>query len=115
MRRVNADPAGDGDGPIAGTATGSRWPEVLAVFDALSRQGRLAVFRSIVRSGNDGVDALALTRELHTTGSALTLHLRRLADAGLIRPRGGRAGRFVADLSLLKSVLALFEGEDPSA
>jgi DNA-binding transcriptional ArsR family regulator len=91
--------------------TAADWPSALAVFDALSRQGRMAVFRCVVRSGEEGVDTPALLRELRTTGSALTLHLRCLADAGLIHARGGRVGRFVADLDQLRAAVAVVEAE----
>jgi ArsR family transcriptional regulator len=87
------------------------WTTALTVFDALSRQPRLAVFRSILRAGEDGVDSVALMRDLRTTGSALTLHLRCLAEAGLIHSRGGRNGRFVADLDRLASALAVLAAE----
>ena len=61
------------------------WAEAMAVFEALSRPGRLAVFRAILQAGADGTTPAELVRRLGTTGSALTFHLRALSDVGLIR------------------------------
>jgi ArsR family transcriptional regulator len=95
----------------SGVRGAADWTTALVVFDALSRQPRLAVFRSILRAGDDGVDSATLMRDLRTTGSALTLHLRCLAEAGLIHPRGGRSGKFVADLERLASALGVLVAE----
>jgi hypothetical protein len=92
--RLKTFPSREGGPMQRGCAQGSGvrgaadWTTALVVFDALSRQPRLAVFRS-----------------------ALTLHLRCLAEAGLIHPRGGRSGKFVADLERLASALGVLVAE----
>lgn len=106
MRQDCVRAMGDEERTAGGNRRASE-TDLIAVFDALSRPGRLAVFRSVVRAADEGLDASALARELRTTGSALTLHLRRLSEAGLIRHCG--RGRFVADLGRLRLVLATLE------
>jgi len=94
------------------------WAGALAVFESLSRPGRLAVFRAVLRAGPDGVETRALAHQLKTTGSALTFHLRALHGAGLVRPavadRAATEGRrvvLVADLETLEAMLALLKAE----
>jgi DNA-binding transcriptional ArsR family regulator len=57
----------------------------MALFEALSRPGRLAVFRAVLQAGPEGTTPAELVRRLGTTGSALTFHLRALSEVGLVR------------------------------
>jgi DNA-binding transcriptional ArsR family regulator len=54
------------------------------VFAALSQPIRLAAFIHLVGLGPAGAAAETLGGTLHTRGSALTLHLRTLEEAGLV-------------------------------
>lgn len=70
------------------------------VFAVLSHISRLAVFAEILAAGPEGVPGHGLARALGMKGSALTLHLRALEAAGLIRvlipPTGRHDARVVA-------------------
>lgn len=68
------------------------WSAAMALFEALSRPGRLAVFRAILQAGPEGTTPAELVRRLGTTGSALTFHLRALSEVGLVR--AASAGRW---------------------
>jgi DNA-binding transcriptional ArsR family regulator len=68
-------------------------PEVAAsAFAALGSEQRLAVLRTLVRAGPDGLTIGALGQRCGVTGSTLTHHLKILAQAGLIvQERQGRS------------------------
>ena len=76
-----------------GSAVESRpaldWKDAAALFDALSRSGRIAVFRSVLQAGRSGVSPTDVMAELRMTGSALSFHLRALTEVGLIRSEAG--------------------------
>ena len=87
------------------------WAGMAAVFEGLSSPGRLAVFRSIVRAGDAGVDMRSLAPQLGTTGSAITVHVRCLVAAGLIHTRGARGGRLFADTDRLAAAVEAVRAE----
>lgn len=61
--------------------------DALIVFDALSHETRLRVFRLLVKAGADGVAAGALSEELGTPHNTLSFHLSHLANAGIVSSR----------------------------
>lgn len=63
------------------------------MFDALSQETRLGVFRLLVRAGPDGLPAGALSEELGTPHNTMSFHLNHLSNAGIINSR--REGRSV--------------------
>ena len=89
----------------AGGRGAADWKASAAVFEGLASPGRLAVFRSIVRAGEAGLDIRALAPELRTTGSAVTVHVRCLVAAGLVHTRGARGRRLVADTDRLAAAV----------
>lgn len=60
---------------------------------ALSHEGRLAVFRLLVKAGPDGMAAGDIARRLDTAPNTMSAQLLTLANAGLIRAR--REGRSI--------------------
>lgn len=60
---------------------------------ALAHEGRLEVFRLLVRAGQDGLPAGEIARATGTLPSTLSANLGILSHAGLIRSR--REGRSV--------------------
>ena len=54
-------------------------------FAALGSEQRLAVLRTLVRAGPDGLSIGDLGQRTGTTGSTLTHHMKVLSDAGLVR------------------------------
>ena len=67
-------------------------PEIAAsAFAALGSEQRLAVLRTLVRAGPDGLPIGELGRRCGIEGSTLTHHLRILGGAGLVaQERRGR-------------------------
>lgn len=63
-----------------------------ASFAALGSEQRLAVLRTLVRAGQEGLSIGALGERTGVTGSTLTHHLKLLAAAGLVKQqRHGRS------------------------
>jgi len=65
----------------------ARLSPVLAALTALSQPYRLLLFRAILAAGDAGLSRHDLADKLRMAGSALTFHLRTLADAQLIETR----------------------------
>lgn len=55
-----------------------------STFAALGSEQRLAVLRSLVRAGTDGLTIGELGHRTGVTGSTLTHHMKILAQAGLV-------------------------------
>lgn len=97
------------------------WRSALRLFESLSHPGRLAVFRSLCRAGAEGLSLQELARDVRTTGSALTFHLRALESAGLVlaRPSSlrGKSILFLANrepmLALIRLILSEGDLQDP--
>ena len=65
---------------------------VASTFAALGSEQRLAVLRSLVRAGPDGLSIGELGKRAGVTGSTLTHHVKILAQAGLVtQERRGRS------------------------
>jgi DNA-binding transcriptional ArsR family regulator len=60
---------------------------------ALAHEGRLAVFRLLVKAGPDGLPAGDIARKLRTAQSTMSAQLLVLSSAGLVHAR--RAGRSI--------------------
>lgn len=56
-----------------------------SAFAALGSEQRLAVLRSLVRAGGDGLSIGDLGQRCGVTGSTLTHHVKILAQAGLVK------------------------------
>ncbi len=65
----------------------------LAALSALAHDGRLAIFRLLVKAGPGGLAAGAIAARLDTAPSTLSAQLLILSHAGLVRAR--RAGRSI--------------------
>jgi DNA-binding transcriptional ArsR family regulator len=73
---------------------------------ALAQGHRLAVFRLLVRAGDQGVAAGEIAREIGVPSSTLSTHLTILAHAGLIRSRReGRSILYRADYQAMRDLL----------
>ncbi|WP_371227857.1 ArsR/SmtB family transcription factor [Roseovarius sp. 2305UL8-3] len=63
-----------------------------STFAALGSEQRLAVLRTLVRAGPDGLSIGELGQRTGVTGSTLTHHMKLLAQAGLVtQQRKGRS------------------------
>src|SRR5471032_1806867 len=79
---------------------------------ALAQEGRLAVFRLLVKAGPDGMAAGDIARRLKTAANTMSAQLLVLANAGLIEPRrDGRSIIYAVDFDRMGSLL-LFLTED---
>lgn len=58
--------------------------------EALGNETRLAIFRSLVRSGNEGVPVGTLQRRTGVPRSTLSHHLHKLISVGLVSQRRDR-------------------------
>jgi ArsR family transcriptional regulator len=60
---------------------------------SLAQETRLTIFRKLIGTGDKGICAGDLCKELNISCSALSFHLNHLSNAGLITSR--RDGRFI--------------------
>ena len=81
--------------------------EAASVLSALAHDGRLAIFRLLVRAGPDGVRAGEIASAIGAPGSTLSANLNVLSYAGLIEGRReGRAIIYTARYERMRDVLA---------
>lgn len=79
---------------------------------ALAQDGRLAVFRLLVKAGLDGLAAGEIARKLKTQPNTMSAQLLLLSNAGLIRARReGRSIIYAVDFGAMSSLL-VFLTED---
>ncbi|HYS45217.1 MAG TPA: helix-turn-helix transcriptional regulator [Rhizomicrobium sp.] len=78
----------------------------LAGLSALAHDGRLSIFRLLVKAGPDGVAAGAIARKLDTAPNTLSAQLLVLSNAGLVRARReGRSIIYAADFERMGALL----------
>lgn len=72
---------------------------------ALGHPVRLAILRYVVQAGSEGAPAGAIQEHVDMPASTLSHHLKRLADAGLLRTRGeGTFHYYAAEYSALRGL-----------
>lgn len=80
--------------------------KALAALSALAHEGRLSVFRLLVRTGPGGLSAGGISRKLKTQPSTMSAQLLVLANAGLIHARrDGRSIIYAADFDRMAALL----------
>lgn len=84
----------------------------LQSLSALAQENRLAVFRFLVRAGEDGETAGDIARALEIPPNTLSAQLNVLAHAGLVRRRrDGRHIFYSAEIDVMGDLLVyLIEG-----
>ena len=81
--------------------------EALSALSALSQPTRLAIFRLLVRAGEDGVAAGEIATAVGGVQNTISSHLATLARAGLIAPeRAGRVVRYRASYATAGDLVA---------
>lgn len=81
-------------------------PTAVEALSALAHASRLAVFRLLVRAGNDGLPAGEIAREIGARPNTLSSHLTILEHAGLVRSRrDGRSIIYSADYDGMRRLL----------
>jgi DNA-binding transcriptional ArsR family regulator len=79
---------------------------------ALAQDGRLAVFRLLVKAGSGGMAAGDIARKLRTQPNTMSAQLLLLSNAGLIRARrDGRSIIYAVNFDAMSSLL-VFLTED---
>ena len=80
--------------------------QAVEALSALAHGHRLAVFRLLVRAGDEGVPAGEIAREVGVLPNTLSTHLTILGHAGLIRSRrDGRSVIYSADYDGMRALL----------
>lgn len=79
--------------------------EALVIFDALSQETRLRVFRLLVKHGLEGAAAGTLSEALNIPHNTLSFHLSHMAHAGLVLSR--REGRSIIYSANFEMITAL--------
>jgi DNA-binding transcriptional ArsR family regulator len=78
----------------------------LARLSALAHEGRLSVFRLLVKAGPDGMAAGDIARQLDTAPNTMSAQLLLLSNAGLIKAqREGRSIIYAADFERMSELL----------
>ncbi|MBD9528477.1 MULTISPECIES: helix-turn-helix transcriptional regulator [Paracoccus] len=73
---------------------------------ALAHEGRLQVFRLLVRAGPEGMAAGEIATALQFRANTLSNHLNILAASGLVRAlREGRSIRYFAEMQTMRGLL----------
>jgi len=89
--------------------------EIEVIAKALKELGhptRLAIFKRLVKSGEQGLAVGVVQEELNVPGSTLSHHISGLVSAGLIKQRReGRTLYCVVEYEKLLSVIAFFQDE----
>lgn len=84
-------------------------PKITGAVEALSalaHEGRLSIFRLLVRAGKDGVAAGDIARKLDVLPNTLSASLTVLSNAGLIHSRReGRSIIYTADYERMSRLL----------
>lgn len=81
-------------------------PTAVEALSALAHASRLAVFRLLVRAGEEGVPAGEIAREIGARPNTLSTHLTILGHAGLITSRReGRSVIYFADYGGMRDLL----------
>ena len=80
--------------------------DALASLSALAHEGRLSVFRLLVKTGPDGMAAGNIAKKLQTAPNTLSAQLLVLSNAGLIQARReGRSIIYAADFEQMSELL----------
>jgi len=80
--------------------------KTVEALSALGHEGRLSVFRLLVRAGKDGLPAGEIARKLNVLPNTLSASLTVLANAGLVHSRrDGRSIIYSADYERMSNLL----------
>jgi DNA-binding transcriptional ArsR family regulator len=79
----------------------------VAILGALAQSNRLDIFRLLVEAGPEGMPAGHIASSLRLPPNALTFHLDRLREAGLVKNyRSGRSIIYAAELGTMNSLVS---------
>lgn len=81
--------------------------QVATVLAAIAHPVRVAIVRVLARTGPEGMAAGQLAARLQVSASALTFHLNKLTQAGLVT--GHKHGQFMIYSAAFDALIALLE------
>lgn len=86
--------------------------QACGIFEALSSDVRLELFRLLVKNAPEGLVAGEIARQLGIPSTNLSFHLKALTRAGLAHmEKEGRFLRYRADIPLMLEVIAYLTSE----
>ena len=86
--------------------------EAALLFEALSSEQRLAIFRLLVQNGTSGLVAGEISSALGIAASNLSFHLKNLLHAKLVSvEKEGRFLRYRANIPLMLSTIGFLTNE----
>ncbi len=86
--------------------------QAATALESLGNETRLAIFRSLVRAGTNGLPVGGLKTKLEIPGSTLSHHLSHLVAAGLVsQSREGRVLRCQAEFNTMNDLLGYLTDE----
>lgn len=86
--------------------TSPKLVRAVEALSALAHEGRLSIFRLLVRAGREGLPAGEIARKLSVLPNTLSANLTVLSNAGLIgSKRDGRSIIYTADYERMTALL----------
>lgn len=86
--------------------------EAVKIFEALSSDVRLDLFRLLVKNAPDGLVAGDIASQLDIPSTNLSFHLKAVVHSGLVSvEREGRFMRYRANISLMLDMIAYLTSE----
>ena len=86
--------------------------QALTIFEALSSDVRLDLFRLLVKYAPEGLVAGEIAKRLNVTSTNLSFHLKELLHAGLIMvEKEGRFLRYRANITTMLDTIAYLTAE----
>ena len=86
--------------------------EASKIFEALSAEVRLDLFRLLVRNAPDGLVAGDIAKQLGIPSTNLSFHLKTIVQSGLAYvEREGRFMRYKANIALMLDIVAYLTSE----
>ncbi|MFM9936038.1 MAG: ArsR/SmtB family transcription factor [Novosphingobium sp.] len=81
-------------------------PRAVDLLSALAQGHRLAVFRLLVKAGQEGLPAGVIAHEVGVRPNTLSTHLAILSQAGLVQSRrAGRSVIYAADYAAMRALM----------
>lgn len=86
--------------------------EAVTVFEALTSEARLSIFRLLVKHAPDGLVAGEIAQKLALPKTNLSFHLKSIVYSGLASvEREGRNTRYKANIPLMLEIIAYLTAE----
>mgnify|MGYP001546413957 CR=1 FL=1 len=80
--------------------------DAIIMFDALSQETRLGAFRLLVKAGEQGLPAGALSEQLNVPHNTMSFHLNHLSNAGIVASRKeGRSVIYAANYDVVRDLI----------